>query len=77
MENQILTEIREMRNDLGAVQRGQVRLETLLTPTAGQPSRLDDFNERLHSLESARNWVLGAWGAVCAIFGIHVYSHKG
>ena len=52
-------------------------VETLLTPNKGQPSRLDDLEERVSSLEKAKAWAMGAFAVVSSIMGLHIGTHKG
>lgn len=54
---QELTEIRKAQEETKEV---AVRLETILIPTPGQPSVIDELNDRVGKLERLKYWAMGA-----------------
>ena len=63
LQLEIMRELGEMRNlmSLGQIDTSQrlARLESILTPNPGQPSLLQDHEERLRSVEKFRYWLAG------------------
>jgi hypothetical protein len=51
------------------------RIETALWPSPGQPSKLEQLEGRVSSLETARAWAVGAFAAISSLFGYHVSRH--
>jgi len=61
-DEQVLSTLQEIQLEI-------TRIRTVLAPDENKPNVISQLDDRVERLEDWRNYLLGAWGALCAAVG--------